>query len=132
MKRILLAIWAISFLLVAQPLIAADICSLGAQVVGKDKKQVEEFYKRMVEGQLITGTGTIDKLTKIAGDGMSSNYEARILCSPKVVVIVRTNDFGVKASRAKKGVVVSFKGSCTKMYLGASGKIYCLVRASIS
>jgi|GEM_PF-697724 len=132
MNRILIAILVLFFLSVAQPLMAADICSLGAQAVGKDKKQVEEFYNRMVQGQLITGTGTIDKLTRIGGEGSSSNYEARILCSPKVVLLVRTNDFGVKASRAKKGVVVSFKGQCIKMYLGVGGKVFCIVRASIS
>jgi len=132
MKRILIAIFVSSLLFAAQPLLAADICSLGAQMVGKDKKEIEAFYNRMVAGQMITGTGTIDKLTKIGGEGTGSNYEARILCSPKVVLLVRTNDFGVKASRAKKGIVVSFKGKCTKMYLGVGGKVFCIVQASIS
>jgi len=126
-KRII--IWVVVSLFLCQPTFAStDICILGSQATKMTKAQMEDFYERLVAGRLLTGRGKILKLRKLGGEGLEGNHEATISCGSNVIVIIRTNEFGIKASGASIGTMVSFRGECTKMYK-TYDTVYCHMKA---
>lgn len=130
MKYILVAACATLSLLMVQPAFARnDICILASKVVAMTQGELEDFYKQNVVRRLLTGRGKILKLQQTGGEGANENYLARISCSEKVIVILRSNEFGVKKARVKVGDEVSFTGECTKMYK-RYGIVYCHMRAT--
>ena len=130
MKHILVVVCVVLTLLTVQPAFAGnDICILASQVVDMAPEKFDDFYKQNIDRRLLTGRGKILKLKQTGGQGANENIQARISCSEKVIIIIRTNEFGVLKAKAKVGDVVSFTGECTKMYK-SYGIVYGHMRAT--
>ncbi len=131
MKRKLVMVCAVFFLLAIQPAFARNnACILSSQAVGLEPAQLQDFFRQKVVGRLLTGQGKLLKIKQTGGDGGSGSFVAIISCSEKVLVIIQTDEFGVKKARAKQGAMVSFTGESTKMYK-SHGIVYCHMKATI-
>ena len=131
MKYLSVVVWVALTLFIVQPVLAStDICYLGSQAADMTKEEIDVFYKRSVEGKLLTGRGEVKSVKKTAGEGVEGNYQVEIFCSDKVIVKFRTNEFWVQRTGVKKGAVVSFSGECTRMHKSMN-YVYCVVKATI-
>jgi hypothetical protein len=131
MQKINIVVWVAVSLFIVQPLLAStNICALGSRAVSMSKSQIDEFYEREIDGQLLTGRGKVVRVTATSGEGLDGKYEVEITCSPEVKVILQTNGFWVERSGAVKGATVSFTGECYKIYKSMNS-VHCVVRATI-
>ena len=131
MRIILTVFLVIVSLFIVQPALAStDICYLGSQAAHMTQDQIDDFYERQIEGQLLTGRGEVKRIVSTSGEGLDGKYEVEIACSPTVVVTLQTNGFGIERAGAKKGVVVSFSGECFQIYKSGD-VVHCVVKATI-
>jgi hypothetical protein len=92
--------------LTASQCFAADICSLGSEVLLLPDAGQEEFFKENIKGKILEGTGYVVNTWK---RGPDKNYAVSVDCGNDVVVNVAVS---ADIKNMKAGQLIDFTGTC--------------------